>query len=83
MEMCAGLIISLILLFFFIAGNMGLRERTQWQLAREANGQPSARIDSQSGDCLGRILGILGRVASLGFESETSLFHSALERIRS
>lgn len=45
------------LYFSFTVGDVGLREGLEWQLAREAHGQPPPRIDSQSGDCLGRIMG--------------------------
>ena len=39
---------------------MGLGEGPEWQPAGKAHGQPPPRTDSQSGDCLGRILGTWG-----------------------
>lgn len=45
-------------LFLSTAGNLGLGEGLEWQSAGEAHGQPPPRTDSQSGDCLGRIMGM-------------------------
>lgn len=66
-------ILSLTLPFSFTVGDVGLRERSEWQPAREAHGQPPPRTDSQSGDCLGRIMGILGRFTIQDFELEASV----------
>lgn len=40
------------------AGDLGLGEGLEWQSAGEAHGQSPPRTDSQSGDCLGRIMGM-------------------------
>lgn len=56
-------ILSLTLPFSFTAGDVGLGEGPEWQPAGEAHGQSPPRTDSQSGDCLGRIMGIWGRSA--------------------
>lgn len=53
---------------------MGLGEGPEWQPAGEAHGQPPPRTDSQSGDCLGRSMGTLGRSAIQILGSEASLF---------
>lgn len=41
----------------FTAGDVGLGEGPERQPAGEAHGQPPPGTDSQSGDCLGRLLG--------------------------
>ena len=56
-------VLSLTLPFSFTAGDVGLGEGPEWQPAGEAHGQSPPRTDSQSGDCLGRIMGIWGRSA--------------------
>lgn len=66
-------VLSLTLPFSSTAGDVGLREGPEWQPAREAHGQPPPRTDSQSGDCLGRIMGILGSLP-LRLSSQRLLF---------
>lgn len=60
-KVCTGACLSLTFPFSFTAGDVGLGEGAKWKPAGEAHGQPPPRTDSQSGDCLGRILGIWGR----------------------